>query len=639
MQPNVLRQAFAATRMLSFSLALLAIALIPLWPNWVEQVLPATHEWYRYMLLADWFANAQSSGIFYPRWLPQMNGGFGYPQFVFYQPGYFFLHSWTVAVTDDFLLRQLLTLSLIAFLGGLGTYCLARCFVAPGAALVLVMLFQIAPYSHINLYVRGDLSEWMVLQLLPWPFFFLFKFIGIRAIRRWRERALTWLGLSLSTALVCYCHPVALLFLPLLLCVAGGLCLWRSQSSSSSHVKQIGMELICAILLGLVLSSPYWLSVVMMKPFANTKVALIGQFEAWKNTASLFNILFGSFGNPKTFNGTEFIGAPFALLALAGAWFGRRIPPVFAAGLMYMAIVVLITPAGQWLWRIYPFLLIQFPWRLAVFVPLLQTLCMLGFWQIPIIYPGFPKKSLAIGLAGAVGILVAWSPILRTGFKPLDIVHGHALTQQELLCLQDFAQIALPGTYLTTLDAGEWQPANVVRSLPSTARGAPGDQGCQSTQRRVIQMVDQAGHPPVFGQSDPRPWVEVMSANWAISPLPGASPYNLASQMKGSEATSVVINQLYLPGWRIMVDDQPLTRQEIERRLMPDGRMRIDLTPGNHSIQAWYDGPLYWQVRDFIIGLAIMTALAYWLRQWRATRGCFRDRLTGNLCEQNNDAA
>jgi hypothetical protein len=366
--------------------------------------------------------------------------------------------------------------------------------------------------------------------------------------------------------------------------------------------------------------------------------ALGGSFEAWENTASLFDLLFGSFGNKKVFRGTEFIGAPFALLALAGAWFGRRVPLIFAAGLIYLAIIVLITPAGQWLWRIYPFSLMQFPWRLAVFAPLLQALCMLGLWQLPNIYPDLRKKSLAIGLAGVAGVLVAWSPILRAGFKPLEIVPGKPLTQQELLCLRDLATIALPGGYLATLDAGEWLPGKFAHSLPPAARVISGDPACRDTQQRAIQLAEQMLRATMFRQPAPRPWAEVTSADWAISPRPGASPHKLVYQLKGSGAGGVIFNQLYFPGWQIRVDDQPLTSQEIERQLMPDGRMRVSLTPGSHTIHAWYDGPLYWQVRDFMIGLASVMALLYWLHQWRAARAGASRRQISNLCEQNYDA-
>jgi len=151
------------------------ICLYPVLPSWFDQQVPDTHELYRYMILADWFYHAITSGICYPRWIPDMNGGFGYPVFVFYQPAYFFINSLIAYWVEPFFLRQLYTLSLIALIGGFGVYRLARCYVKPFHAIWVVALFQIAPYVHINLYLRGDLSEWMVLELAPWPIYFLIR--------------------------------------------------------------------------------------------------------------------------------------------------------------------------------------------------------------------------------------------------------------------------------------------------------------------------------------------------------------------------------------------------------------------------------------------------------------------------------
>lgn len=53
--------------------------------TWIE-----SHELERYQELVDAFREAFLAGKYYPRWLPDLYGGYGYPTFVFYQPGYFF---------------------------------------------------------------------------------------------------------------------------------------------------------------------------------------------------------------------------------------------------------------------------------------------------------------------------------------------------------------------------------------------------------------------------------------------------------------------------------------------------------------------------------------------------------------------
>ena len=100
-------------RMVQLSLLLL-VSLYPVLPSWFDQRLPTTHEGYRYLLLSDWFTDAIAAGVWYPRWIPEMNGGFGDPEFVFYQPGYFFINALVSIGVAPLLLRQVCTLSLLS---------------------------------------------------------------------------------------------------------------------------------------------------------------------------------------------------------------------------------------------------------------------------------------------------------------------------------------------------------------------------------------------------------------------------------------------------------------------------------------------------------------------------------------------
>jgi hypothetical protein len=58
--------------------------LLP-WNDW-----PNSQSGLRYAYLLDHFCDAFRHGMVYPRWLPNAFGGYGYPTFVYYQPGFFF---------------------------------------------------------------------------------------------------------------------------------------------------------------------------------------------------------------------------------------------------------------------------------------------------------------------------------------------------------------------------------------------------------------------------------------------------------------------------------------------------------------------------------------------------------------------
>ena len=68
---------------------LVAIALSPLPPpgHWMAR----GPEPLRYFVLLDHFRGAVLHGAAYPRWLPELFGGLGYPEFVFYQSLFFFV--------------------------------------------------------------------------------------------------------------------------------------------------------------------------------------------------------------------------------------------------------------------------------------------------------------------------------------------------------------------------------------------------------------------------------------------------------------------------------------------------------------------------------------------------------------------
>jgi hypothetical protein len=586
-----------------YLLLLLFICLLPVLPNWFDQRLPATHEVYRYLLLADWFRDALAADVWYPRWLPEMNGGFGYPEFVFYQPAYFFINALLSFWVDPSLLRQLLTVSLIALVGGLGVHRLARCHVTPLPALLLTACFQLAPYIHTNLYLRGDLSEWMVSELVPWPVYFLLQSCQGVAEGTVRERFLNWLGLTLFTAVLCYSHPVALMFLPPLLLFIGGICLTKSAPGRRLIA---GGELLGAVVVGLALSSPYWLTVLLMKPLVHVTAVLDG-FIAWKNTVSLQYLLFGSLIEGKGFQ--EFLGAPFVAAALAGWWFGRKKPFIFAAGVVYLIMVVAMTPFGQLFWKLYPFSLLQFPWRLTVFVPLLQVVCLIGFLE--------PTSGWRFGkrwLFGGCCMLAAWSLWGHFGFRPAETPDSALqFNQESLACLRNFAQTGTIGRYVSTLDAGEWTPLTAVGISALPARGEMRSE-CNEIRQALSGITAAMGLPDMFNVPPvSRPLLETSQSDWIVYQNPAHTPFRLDYTLHGEKPVVLTINQIYLPGWKIMANANEIERLDIEQSLLPDGRMQLRLSSGKWRLRAWYDGPPGWQLRSVLIVALCGIAGFYWL--------------------------
>ncbi len=117
-------------------------------------------------------------GAWYPRWVPEMLAGYGYPLFIYYAPGFYYL---------ALLLNQLLRLDLwdafrsvgvvAVVLGAGGCYAfVAGVWRRPAAGVLAAVAVAYAPYVfQTNLYKRGDLPEALGLALLPWLLLVLWR--------------------------------------------------------------------------------------------------------------------------------------------------------------------------------------------------------------------------------------------------------------------------------------------------------------------------------------------------------------------------------------------------------------------------------------------------------------------------------
>jgi hypothetical protein len=194
-----------------FYVPLICFPLIPLSPLIGSWAWPSTHETDRYIILLHCFREAFLQGFLYPRWIPSLLGGYGYPTFCFYQPGFFyFALPFSFLPGYPFATIQL-TLYTIFLIGTVGMYKLCSELAGRGIAMICLVIFLFTPYLYVNLYVRGDLSELTSMLLCPWPLFFLLRLKK----RVEQEQRSYWplICLAFTLAAVIVSHPAtALLF-------------------------------------------------------------------------------------------------------------------------------------------------------------------------------------------------------------------------------------------------------------------------------------------------------------------------------------------------------------------------------------------------------------------------------------------
>ncbi|HEU5315160.1 MAG TPA: 6-pyruvoyl-tetrahydropterin synthase-related protein, partial [Chloroflexota bacterium] len=196
-----------------------------------------------------------AAGNWFPRWLPDLYLGYGYPLLNFYAPSTYYLGSALHALGLSVYGALQWSGVLAAAAGALGAAALSYSLTRSGLASALAgVIFLLSPYPFLtNLYVRGALPEALALALLPW------LLLAARALTHGRPWSA--LALALLLALLALTHNVsALLFLPLTLVwviaaeleVVGGRVRPRIVTSAA-----------LALALGLGLSAFFWLPALL----------------------------------------------------------------------------------------------------------------------------------------------------------------------------------------------------------------------------------------------------------------------------------------------------------------------------------------------------------------------------------------
>jgi hypothetical protein len=545
---------------LAFSM-LFTSSLLPI-AHW-----PDTHEERRYHFMTAEFHAAVDHGFGYPRWLPNLDGGYGYPTFVFYQPGFFFVSSRWMQLLGSLVAAVYAAILTFTVLGGLGAFLLARELADEWAAWFGTALFLLTPYYYCNLLVRGDLSELSAMLIVPWVLYFAVR--CVRGIEQSRPVPWASAGLGAAMAAIVYCHSMtAVLAGGVLAVVAVGLAVQRLP------LAPLIISIAQALLVGAALTVFYALPMVQMSKHVDHRAAFSGINTCSRHAIYPLQYLESKWGYGGSAPGTEDemsfqLGLPHFAIALAGliaAWRNRIYRSAFAA---YAVLLVGATHWFGWVWdAVPPLCYMQFPWRILSVTAGLQALLASGIHRW---LPDKPQIKLLVYLA-LLGVVVHWS---KAQFMPskerLDSVDQWVQTQRDGLLHEAITYAA----------ADEFRP--------QTAKG--------------LRNAPPRGMTPL---------VQIRGGRRGIEPAPNSSPYYVAYQIDRGPPAELIINQAYFPGWHVELDGQPVSRAQLEERLTPDGRMAIQIeSSGPVSLVAYYGGPPGGGTRLFVF-LACLGAFGAW---------------------------
>lgn len=255
--------------------------MTPPWEWLTAHMMPVTNQGDRYPYLLELFANAVASGAWYPRWLPELSGGYGYPTFVFYGPGFWFIALPFYWLTDNAMAATYFTLFTLLSLGGIGVYKMARLYAPMFLALALAAGFLLTPYLLDHLYTRGRFGEITAMAFLPWALYFNIR--THRAVLTAQSSILLIMGWLAALMGVVYGHPFAAYwFATITLLLNIGLLL--------THPKRLLWfgYLVVVLIAALALSLAYWLPIWQLASHVTEGSARMARFlpdrwSEWKN--------------------------------------------------------------------------------------------------------------------------------------------------------------------------------------------------------------------------------------------------------------------------------------------------------------------------------------------------------------------
>ncbi len=195
-------------------------------------------------------------GYLFPRWVDELTFGFGDPLFNFYPPLVYYLGEFFHLLGFSYIWSIKLVFILGFLIGSISIYFFIREFLGKLAAFLGTTIFTYFFYHAVNAYVRGALSEFFAMNLVPLVFLSITKTAKSPSIK-------SSLFFAFSLALVFLSHQLValplLFFLPFYFLF--------SLFISEKKKKKFVIFLIIGGLIGLSLSAFYWLPMFYEKQF------------------------------------------------------------------------------------------------------------------------------------------------------------------------------------------------------------------------------------------------------------------------------------------------------------------------------------------------------------------------------------
>ncbi|MEL7501893.1 MAG: 6-pyruvoyl-tetrahydropterin synthase-related protein [Cyanobacteria bacterium J06554_6] len=508
-----------------------------------------------------------AEGIAYPRWLTDLNYGYGSPTFVFYPPAAVYLGSALKALglsTE----RAMATLLLGAsFVAGCGMYLYCASYRRPAAALIGAIAYITAPYLIYNSYHRGAVAEVLATSLLP--FFF---WLTDRAMKCPQK----WIALPLCFTLLSLTHLPSLLLVTIAWSVYVLASAWTSRCSFKRLI-QLGVSPV----LGFGIASFYLLPALTEKRLVNldSMRGVAGGFAA--HLIPLNGVggnLSGHLVSMARYGIASIVGC-LALTVILSGFKLARIRQSLVWLLCAGSLGLLMSSVSYSLWAISPTLqMVQFPWRLMGLLSLVYA-GSIGLAADALLTTSFRNRRWYRLIAGTLlVVLLGWnlrySAVLVSRYAgfyaPGDLTAARAEDRWESRSY-DYVALALTAPDIHQKDVPEYLP--------------------------LLPDAQQPVSPPLPRQ----PQVQLLTGSATVDLLRWQG-YQRLIQVQAETQVQLQLRTYHYPVWQVYLNDQPHTTW-----VTPDGLIGVTLPPGEHRIEVSYRATRSMQLGVILSGLSVVT--------------------------------
>ena len=472
-------------------------------------------------------------GQFPVRWAANLDNGFGIPLFTFVYPLPYYLSALLMYAH----ISPIASLKIVAIafymLGGLGMY---QMFKKKSSLLALVaaVVYLVTPYQLVNIFVRGDIGETMVLGLAPWV---------LVSLRRLQDEGKFRWYYVIPLALALLAHN----FLGMILAAAALIYV------VVRNIKRIKLPLM-AIAISLALSAFFWVPMVGESGLLLSNATHNYTFVWSDHFVCPWQLVYSKWDYWYSMPGCDKDGFTFQLgFANIAAILGSLVASVFlwkklssrarrirALWIAAAAVVTLMmVPAGIFIWRLVPVLqIMQFPWRLLAVMAFVTSM-MAGYFLTDV-RKRYPRA--VIFFAGCFIVLALANT--RNYHDPIRTLSPADFAEQNRL----FADRTT--TSIRDEVVPYWAPVVRWKSENNT---------------RLVT--------PYFGMQQGAAQIHTATDT-------GLS-LTFTAFGENDRATAIYYKN-YFPSWQATVDGKPLTLAPT-----PTGEILIHLLQGEHTYHVW----------------------------------------------------